>query len=342
MNIPTPTQSTMAASSMTTQNSVAAADLSALSDAATPSTIRTAALQYRIDQVIKQNESQGVQTGVEIQDLQTGQMLVSHDPAMSQFAASINKLPVAMLLEQDLRSGNIHMSDKLSWKAADVLPGNGVYDQTGAPTTATVQQLIFDMLNHSGNTAVEILVDQSLGGAQAVNRRLEQDPQLVRTRLQIVGPGQFYLGNTTPTESLWVMERVQATKDSYEQFMQNAMATNIFTTYGVRSQLSGNSFITLANKVGILDDPAGSGTNRHDVGIIYNSQTHRSYAYSFLTSNYSNGTDLTTQAESSLQQMGLDVLRYAGDTPQNSIKQSQNAVIKSQQQIHFNDKKVLF
>lgn len=141
-----------------------------------------------------------------------------------------------------MRAGKVKMSDKLSWSTSDIVGGFGVYDQSDAPTSATVQQLIFDMLNHSGNTAVRILVNQtSLSSAMAVNNRLEQYPQLVQTRLQIVGPKDFYLGNATAAESLWTMEQVQKTKDSYEQFMQNAMATNIFTDYGVRSQLAGNS-----------------------------------------------------------------------------------------------------
>ncbi|HEY1835925.1 MAG TPA: serine hydrolase [Candidatus Saccharimonadales bacterium] len=314
---------------------------SASASLAADNPVKTADLRYKIDQVIQQNESVGVITSVKIANLQTGQTLVSHDTATSHFAASINKLPVAMLLEQDLRSGKIHLSDKLTWTAADVRAGDGFYDQPGAPLTATVQQLIQDMLNRSGNTAVVVLVNQPLGGAFAVNARLEQYPQLVQTRLMIVGPDQFYLGNTTATESLWVMKQVQKTKDGYEQLMQNAMATNIFTDYGVRSQLAGNSYITLANKVGILDDPTGSGTNRHDVGIIYNSQTHRSYAYSFLTSNFSNSTDLTTQAENSLKQMGLDILRFAGDKPQPGMTPTQTPQNPTQN-IQPEAKKVLY
>lgn len=99
------------------------------------------------------------------------------------------------------------------------------------------------------------------------------------------------------------------------------------------------AYITLANKVGILDDPTGSGTNRHDVGIIYNAQTHKAYAYSFLTSNYSNGTDLTTQAESSLQQMGLDLLQFAGDQPQATTPQAQTLAPAAHE---YHEQKILY
>jgi len=319
-------------------------DLSTLSSPSAPDSVKDAVLQHLINQVIQQNESQGVITSVGITNLQTGRNLVSHNTSTSHFAASINKLPIALLLLQDLRANKVHMLDTLTWSTSDVRGGYGVYDQPGAPTTATVQQLIFDMLNYSGNTAVRVLVNEtSLGGAQAVNTRLAQYPKLVQTRLQIVDPahGSFYLGNTTVDESLWTMQQVQRTKDTYEQFMQNAMSTNIFTTFGVRSQLAGNSFISLANKVGILDDPAGSGTNRHDVGIIYNTQTRRSYAYSFLTSNYSNGTGMTTQAESSLKQMGLDILQFAGDKPHQATATPQFLVPATSAQ-HYHEGKVLF
>lgn len=171
------------------------------------------------------------------------------------------------------------------------------------------------MLNRSGNTAVRILVNYtSLGGAAAVNARLAQYPQLTQTRLQPLDATRFFLGNTTAAESLWIMERVQETQDTYEQFMQQAMATNIFVSYGVRSQLEGNSYITLANKVGILDDPAGN--NRHDVGVIYNARKQRSFAYSLMTTNSSSDVAVSMQAEASLQKMGRDILRFAGDKPQ--------------------------
>ena len=337
-----PMQPTIQApSGVASQNSSVSTALSTLSDSSVADTLKAAVLQYRISQVIKQNESMGIQTGVDITDLQTGQNLLSHEVNLAQYAASINKLPIAMLLEQGLRAGQVRLSDHLSWSASDVRGGYGVYDQPGAPTNATVQQLIFDMLNHSGNTAVRVLVNKtSLGGAMAVNNRLAMYPQLVQTQLQIVSSDGFYLGNTTPGESLWTMQQVQKTKDSYEQFMQNAMATNIFTDYGVRSQLAGNNYIVLANKVGILDDPTGTGTNRHDVGIIYNTETHRSFAYSLMTTNFSNGNDLTAQAESSLQQMGLDILRFAGDKPATAAPKAQTMAPVQHQE--YREGKVLY
>ncbi len=342
MNAPVPSQSSGSVQSQTTQQSHASTDLSVLSDDSASSVIKNAAVRYQLDQLVKQNESQYIITSVQLTDVQTGQTVYSHDADTSQFAASLNKIPVAFLLLQDLRSGKIHLNDTINWTASDVRAGYGVYDQAGAPTSATIQQLIQDMLNRSGNTAVRVLVDKtSLDGPIAVNARLEQYPKLVQTRLQLVSATGFYLGNTTASEGTWLMQQVQKTKDNYEKIMQNAMATNIFTDYGVRSQLAGNSYIQLANKVGILDDN-DAGTNRHDEGIIYNSNTHHSYAYSLMTTNFSPDYSATAPAEKSLQDMGMVILRYAGDKPVTAMTPKAQSTTPSFQESPTQDKKVLY
>jgi beta-lactamase class A len=330
-------------SSQTAQVSAAPSDISVFSSDSASDMIKTAALRYQLDQIVNSDESQFIITSAKVNDLQTGQTLYSHGTDTSQFAASLNKIPIAMLLLQDLRTGKMHLSDTISWSAGGVRGGFGFYDQPGAPTTATIQQLIQDMLNMSGNTAVRVLVDKtSLGGPAAVNARLAQYPQLVQTRLQLVTSTSFYLGNTTTSEGLWAMEQVQKTKDSYEQLMQNAMATNIFTDYGVRSQLAGNSYIQLANKVGILDD-TDAGSNRHDEGIVYNFQTHHSYGYSLMTTNFSPDLSANAPAEKSLESMGLVILRFAGDKPVSSV--ATKPLTQSQAQPNLSpatDKKVLY
>jgi beta-lactamase class A len=320
MSADLPPQSNTSLTAQSSQHMSLPIDLSVLSSPTASDAQKDAALRYQLDQVVKQNEAQYVITSVKVMNLRTERTIYSHDPDASQYAASLNKIPIAWLLLQDLRAGNTHLSDTLTWSASDVRGGYGLYDQPGAPTTATVRQLIQDMLNRSGNTAVRILVDKTaLNGPAAVNNRLAQYPQLVQTRLQLVSSTAFYLGNTTASENLWLMQQLQKTKDDYEQVMQQAMATNIFTDFGVRSQLAGNSYIQLANKVGILDD-TDAGSNRHDEGIIYNSQTNRSYSYSFMTTNFSPDLSANAPAEQSLQTMGLAVLRYAGDKPVTALK----------------------
>jgi beta-lactamase class A len=280
--------------------------------------VKEVVLRHLIDGSIKNDEAQGTTTGVQIMDLQDHHLIVNHNQDTEQFAASINKLPVALLLLQDLRSSKLDMNQTMTWLPSDVRGGYGVYDQPGAPTTASFHDVLFDMLNHSGNTAVRVMVNYALGGAAAVNTRWAAIPQLSHTYLQPLDASRFYLGNSTPDDSLWTMQHLMQHQDTYAVFMKNAMATNIFTTYGVRSQLAGNDWIILVNKVGILNDPTGD--NRHDVGIIYNTKTRHSYAYSFMTTSPEANTAATPQAERSLMDMGRYLLRFAGDKPVHTMQ----------------------
>lgn len=298
--------------SSTNISSIPESDTQRLSDESVNVNVRAALLKMQLERIIKKNEINNVTTSVLVQDLQTGQFLEDHNTGSVQFAASINKLPIARLVLADLTSGKLKSDQVLSWTASDVRAGAGTYDQPGAPTQATVQDLLFDMLNPSGNTAVRVLVNQGLGGAPAVNDRFTRELGLQQTYLQPQTGNTFYLGNTTTKEASTNLVALMESPSTETAFVKNALATNIYTDYGVRSQLAGNSYITLVNKVGILDDPTGN--NRHDVGIIYNANTGKSYAYAFL--NTAPGTPsgtATSQAGISVADMGRAVLRYSGD-----------------------------
>lgn len=268
-------------------------------------------LRKNINQTIKDNEAQGITTSVNLVDIKSDRTILQHNQTAVHFAASVNKIPIAWLVLQDLRAEKYQLSDTITWTQDDIRGGYGIYDQPGAPMSATIGDVIYDLLNHSGNTAVRILVNHKLGGAAAVNNRLSAYPQIPNTRLQPLDGNRFYVGNSTSKESIWILEKLLAKKDADQQFMKNALATNIFGDYGVRSQLGGNDYITLVNKVGILDDPDGN--NRHDVGIIYNTRTHKAYGYSFMTTTPYANTPGTAQAESSLDLLGRDFLQFSGD-----------------------------
>lgn len=273
-------------------------------------------LKYLIAKSIKEAEAEQVLTSVQITDLQNGKQLVGHKIHTQHFAASINKLPVAVLVLEDLRKGKLTMDQMMTWQASDVRAGYGAYDQPGAPLQAKLKDVLFDLLNRSGNTAVRVLVNNGLGGAAAVNSRWEQMPQLANTRLQPLDANRFYLGNSTPADSLWAMERLMEKQDNAGKFVKDALATNIFSDMGTRSQLSGSDHIVLVNKVGILDD--GEGNNRHDVGIVYNLFTKRAYGYAFFTTSPYEDPEATPAAEQSLKDMGRHTLRYAGDKKKTS------------------------
>lgn len=322
MQAPLPGQYNQAAPSNTQQ--VQDMDESALYRGDISDGIHTSILKYRIMKVVEENQRQGVHTSVNIYDVRQARSILNYNQTNVHFAASVNKIPIAWQVLQDLRDNKIKMSDKVTWQPSDVRGGYGEFDQAGAPIEATVESLLYDMLNRSGNTAVRVLVNYKLGGAQAVNIRLAQYPQLKQTRLQpLEGEGnRFYVGNTTSKEAMWVFDRLLSKPDKYEGFIRNALRSNIFDDFGVRTQLEGNGYIVLANKVGILDDVDGN--NRHDVGIIYNTQTRKTYGYSFLTTTPYDNSQGTVRAQDSLKHMGHDVLRYSGDKPKDDRKKQQN------------------
>lgn len=295
-----------------TQNS---AQVQQLGSQYTPPSVKGLTLRILIEAELARTRQQQITTGAIVTNEKSGEKPVSINADRAFYAASLNKLPVALLVEEDLRSGKLGMDQQLTWSDSDVRAGNGTFDQAGAAKSAKLKDVLFDMLNPSGNTAVRVLVNQALGGPQAVNDRLAAKPELKVTRLDVLTPTSFYLGNTTGGETLGVMRKLLATNDQYQQFIRNAMATNIFTNFGTRSQLTDKSGVTLVNKVGILDDVPNN--VRHDVGFIYNNKTGTSYAYAFLTETPSaNNSNGSANEETSLQVLGSNALRYAGDTSQ--------------------------
>lgn len=274
---------------------------------------RAIVLRHLLQNAIYKNEQLSVATGVTVKDLHTGRTIFTHNQDTKQFAASINKLPVAWLILQDLRAGRLSMDQRLQWSADDRRDGYGVYDKVGAPTEVALDEVIEDLLNKSGNTAVRILVNRVLGGSAKVNERWAAERNLSHTALQPLDENRFYLGDSTPGDALWTIQQLTDKRDKYSRFMSSAMAGNIFTDYGVRSQLADDSDQVLVNKVGILDDVEGN--NRHDVGVIYDKDTKRSYAYAFFTTAPFNENDpsATERADASLKEMGRYTLRYASN-----------------------------
>ena len=295
-----------------TNQVVTPAEVEELSHANAGMAFKQVMLRGHIERIIAKNEKYDVQTGIMITDMQSSKTIVGHDLDTEQFAASINKIPVAALVLRDVRSGKLGFNTVLSWQPTDMRAGAGTFDQEGAPLKGTVRELLYDLLSPSGNTAVRVLVNQGLGGAATVNTRIKTELNLVHTYLQPLDDNRFYLGNSTPREALRAMQELLNKNDDYGVFVRNALATNIYTSYGVRSQLAGNDYIVLANKVGILDD--ADGNNRHDVGIIYNTRTHKSYGYAFMNTAPGDPYDVSAgQAGVSLADMGDSLLRFAGD-----------------------------
>lgn len=270
-------------------------------------------LRQFVKKEVRDNERLSILTDVSIVDLQTNKTIYGHNENTPHFAASVNKLAITMLVLEELRAGNVTLDTQLAWLPTDRRDGNGVYDQPGSVNQASVRDVLHDLLNRSGNTAARILVNGALGGASATNARLAQVPEIPHTRLIVLDGNRFYMGDTTSKEALFILRKVVGNQDQFGQYVKQLMATNIFVSDGVRSQLQGNDFITLVNKTGLLYDPDGN--NNHDVGIIYNTKTHKSYGYAMLTTAPSESNEATLRGEQSLKDIGKYILRYSGDKP---------------------------
>ena len=274
-------------------------------------------------QLIKNNQK-AIDTSVIVYDETDKKHIYSYNTQYVHWAASLSKLFVTSVLLDDLRMGKTTLDTVISWQPADRRAGAGLYDGEGAPTSGTVRDVLFDMLNRSGNTAVRSLVNKVLGGANAVNARYQSDyPQLKVTKLQPVSETGFLLGYTTPSEVDFILTKLYHQTDSYANFVKNALATNVFNDYGPRSQVKDIENITVIDKQGQLNDPEGN--NRHDVGVIENARNGHKLRYVLMTTNYEQPAGAATDyATTSLQLFGKDMLRFEGDrTPKTNQNNQQ-------------------
>lgn len=269
-------------------------------------------LSRSLQSVVTDNEKQNITTSVIAYDRTDNKTIYSHNVDFQHFAASTQKVPIAWLVIQDINEGKISLDTQLTWTASDQRAGAGVYDQPGAATTGTVRDVLYDMLNKSSNTAVRVMVNNVLGGAEQTNTRLASYPDLKVTRLQPLGDGRFYVGYTTARESFFIFSQFFNKADPATTFAKQALATNIFDDYGPRSQILDRNKMTVYDKQGMLNDPEGN--NRHDIGVIKNNQTGHEVQYSLFTTSPGETEDLIAPAETSLQKMGREMLSYDGDT----------------------------
>jgi beta-lactamase class A len=287
-------------------------------------------LKLQLAKQVKENEQKGIDTSVIVYDMTDKKPVYSHNTDYVHWAASDSKLFVTSLLLEDLRAGKITLGTQLNWAASDRRAGAGVYDADNSPLTGTVQDVLFDMLNRSGNTAVRAIVNKALGGADAVNQRYASEyPQLKVTKLEpVAGTDRFLLGYTTASEVDFIIQKLSSNYDSYTAFIKSALATNIFDDYGPRSQVKDKENITVIDKQGQLNDPEGN--NRHDVGIIENKKNGHMLRYVLMTTNYEQPAGpITNEATASLQAFGRDMLRFEGDKAPKPQEQQNQLKVQS-------------
>jgi len=113
-------------------------------------------------------------------------------------AASLNKLAIAGWLDTDPKRLVYNDLHSLSWKPSDRKEGAGHYDKGNSPLSATYPDLLRDMLERSGNTAMFVL---GRWNVPDINGWLKREGY-TKTRLVPKGPGHFETGTTSPSEAL--------------------------------------------------------------------------------------------------------------------------------------------
>lgn len=104
--------------------------------------------------------------GVFLKDLNTGEE-ISHRAQENWYLASTVKIPIAIVVLQDVDSGKIALDQIVQIQPEDYVDGNGPLNSLKAGTSVTIRYLIEQMLTLSDNTASDILID--LVGLDRIN-----------------------------------------------------------------------------------------------------------------------------------------------------------------------------
>jgi hypothetical protein len=142
----------------------------------------------------------GVSLSVSLRELSGPETLRTWSFAGSRqySAASSYKLPLLMAQAEQLAAGRIHTSDTLCFQAGDYEPG--WYDDYGAGSCFSRQQLAYRVGKASDNTAAHMLV-RSIGGADGLN---------AYAGARGAASSQFFIPNLTTTEDLATLMQTEA------------------------------------------------------------------------------------------------------------------------------------
>lgn len=213
--------------------------------------------------------------------------LVEHDSHDAFFAASTNKLAIAFALSVE-RCGQEMRTQCLSGQ----LDGAGRYDKqddaaVSVVTVASEEELLEDMLRHSGNTAAKVLKEAV--GAERINRILKEHG-LHEVQLTINPDGTSHLGYATPDGLARLLcATVKGGEEAHGGLIDTARHALLYNDRptGIRTGLTEqNRALLLGDGVQIFnksgeyngDDEVGAPV-RHDVGLIVTDDgRHTAYA----------------------------------------------------------------
>ncbi|PSO43282.1 hypothetical protein BRC19_01305 [Candidatus Saccharibacteria bacterium QS_5_54_17] len=175
------------------------------------------------------------------------------------YAASINKLPIALYALSQVEEGKIGLSDKLEVTEEVKRPGTGILRLLHEGLDVTVEDALTLMMAVSDNTAAKLMVRKA--GPENINQYLEASG-LADTRLEVLPEGKFSYGYTTAKESAQLLRGIhnaEYVSPEASRKLLGMMGRNHFS-HGVRRYLPKD--LKIANKEGSLED------NRHEIAAV--------------------------------------------------------------------------
>jgi beta-lactamase class A len=209
---------------------------------------------------------------IAVKRLKTGEEYYLHadEPTTT---ASLIKLPVMIEAYQQAVEGRVKLTDKLTLRDADKVPGSGVLtDHFSDGATFSLRDAVRLMVAFSDNTATNLVLDKV--GIEAVNKRMAAwglketrlNHKVFRGDSTSVDPERlkkYGLGSTTAREMLTLLEKLQSgdiVSPAGRQMMLNHLKKCDDKDKFTRLLPSGT---VVAHKTGSLSDV------RTDAGIIY-------------------------------------------------------------------------
>lgn len=218
--------------------------------------------------------------GVTFIDLATGEMVNVNDK-IEYIAASTSKLPINVLLYENIESGKVKMEDMLTYKQEDLEYGTGIIQQSAYGTQYTVRETSKLSIQKSDNCGVNMLI-RLLG--------LEN----VRNYIDEVG-GQVHYGarhRSCPYDMAMIAKQL------YNHYLRNEVVYGELINYLENTDWSDRIDAKLPAEVKVAHKIGNQKRTANDVGIVF--ATHP-YVLSIMTADVDEGAAYKSIADLSLK-----------------------------------------
>lgn len=120
-------------------------------------------------------------------------------------AASLIKIPIAVVLLQEIDKGNISWNTVLTLKKSEIAPGSGILKTKKISSKYRLKEVFRLMLTISDNTATNMIIDL-LGGVNSCNKKVSL-LGLKNTKLAMYIYDTKGLNKTTPYDMVMILDK---------------------------------------------------------------------------------------------------------------------------------------